>query len=146
MERMNADSSTEHKGTILCVDDDEDILEMLDTLLESSGYKTLLAHDGQEGLDMFRRRKRDLVAVVLDLRMPKMDGLAAAKEIRKESPDIPLVALSAYLVGQGNSYALTQCQEAGFNAYMTKPFSAQPFLAALEEWVARYARAREDRP
>ena len=142
---MNTDSSAEHKGTILCVEDDKDVLRVLGIMLESHGYEALLARDGEEGLNMFRQHKRDLVAVVLDLKMPKMDGLAAAREIRKESPDIPLVALSAYFGASHNEEALARCEEAGFNAYTIKPFAIEPFLKTIEGFIRRKA-PKNDKP
>lgn len=126
------------KGAILCADDDEDMRSVLDTFLTSHGYHVILVRDGHEAVAMFKKHLAELVAVVLDLRMPRMDGLEAAREIRKISPHIPLIALSAYLGGHDSRYRIKECQDAGFNAYLTKPFSPQAFLAVIEEGVRTY--------
>ncbi|MDI6774948.1 MAG: response regulator [Verrucomicrobiota bacterium] len=134
------------KGKVLCVDDDDNVLQTIGILLTSNGYETILGRDGEEAVALFKKHGKELVAVILDLRMPKKDGLAAAREIRRESPDIPLIALSAYLCGgkEGKSL-LKQCEKAGFDAYTNKPFAAEPLLAALADWVKRYAGRRNDK-
>jgi CheY-like chemotaxis protein len=136
---MNTDGD-KSKGTILCADDDETVLEMIDALLGNRGYRTILAHDGEQALALYRQHKDELVAAVLDLRMPKMDGIALAGAIRKESKTFPLIALSAYLGGTEGKSVLKQCQEVGFSAYTTKPFATEPFLTALADWIQRYTK------
>ncbi len=120
---------------VLCADDDPALLQTVSILLQSAGYDTILAHDGQEAVELFRQHQAELAAVILDLRMPRMDGITAAREIRKLSPRIPVVALSAYLSGKGSEALLRECEEAGFTGYAHKPFAAEPFLAALAEWI-----------
>jgi CheY-like chemotaxis protein len=132
------------KGKILCVDDDEAILKVLDVMLQSYGYETILAHNGEEGIDLFRQHKKDLVAGVLDLRMPRKNGLEVARAIRAESSDLPLIALSAYLAGgQKESISIKQCEEAGFSAHTTKPFAIEPFMATVDECVANYRKKHQ---
>jgi CheY-like chemotaxis protein len=134
------------KGKILCVDDDEAVLKVLDVMLQSYGYGTVLAHNGQEGIDVFRQHKNDIVAGVLDLRMPLKNGLEVAREIRAESSDLPLIALSAYLGGaQKESITIKQCEEAGFSAHTTKPFAIEPFIATIDECVASYRKKHPTR-
>ena len=131
------------KGKILCADDDAGILRVLDALFTSYGYGTVLAHNGEEGVQMFRQHKAELVAAVLDLRMPLKSGIEVAKEIRAESADLPLIALSAYLGGaQQDGVPLKQCEEAGFTAYTTKPFAIEPFMATIGECVEEYLKKR----
>ncbi len=137
---------TTGKGKILCVDDDPEVLRMLDLLLRNNGYDTVLGHDGEEAVRLFRQHKKDLVAGVLDLRMPKKDGMGVAREIRKESTDVPLIALSAYLSGTSkDNIPIKQCEEAGFNAYTQKPFSVEPFLLTINECVRNYIERRKKR-
>jgi CheY-like chemotaxis protein len=76
--------------------------------------------------------------------MPGKNGLELAKDIRRESPDIPLIALSAYLgADKTGNVSVKQCEEAGFTAYSVKPFSLEPFLATINACVKqRDARLR----
>jgi CheY-like chemotaxis protein len=136
---------TKSKGTILCADDHSGLLELLDALLTSTGYCTVLARDGDEAIALFKQHQQDLVAVVLDLRMPKKDGIAVAREIRTESAEIPIIALSAYLTGSQGEGVRKQCEEAGFTAYTRKPFAVESFLKTLEDCIGRYARRPQDR-
>jgi CheY-like chemotaxis protein len=135
---MNLHTGAQQKGKILCVDDDLGLREMLEVLLKTAGYETIIARDGEEGLALFKQHSQELVAVVLDLRMPGLDGMAVARMIRKGNTDIPLIALSAYLGGHDRDDVLKDCEAAGFNAYTKKPFSPETFLRALNEWVQKY--------
>jgi CheY-like chemotaxis protein len=127
-------------GTVLCVDDDGDILAMLEMLLKATGYCPIVACGGEEGLARFREHAKDLVAVVLDLRMPGKDGFAVAREIRRESPDLPILALSAYLVGKDLQKLQKECSDAGFTACTRKPFDLDPFLAILAKLSETYTQ------
>jgi len=135
-----SDGQTESKGTILCADDDGAVLATLDALLTASGYRTILAHDGDEAIALFKKHQQDLLAVVLDLRMPKKDGIEVARQIRAESAEIPLLALSAYLVGSQVKEVLRQCAEGGFDACTRKPFGTASFLKTLDDCIGRHAR------
>ena len=77
---------------ILTVDDDEFVREVLAAYLEDSGYEVLQAENGRLGLELFRREAPDLV--MLDLRMPEMDGLEVLGRITEESPDTPVILVS----------------------------------------------------
>jgi len=75
--------------TILCVDDEPNVLELYGTLLESKGYKVLTAPDGPTGIALARKHAVD--AVVLDFNLPGMDGNQVAQVLRKEQPNLPVV-------------------------------------------------------
>lgn len=129
------------KGKVLCVDDDQDVLVMLDAILSTSGYETVLAHDGEEGVQVFKSRKNELAAVVMDVRMPVKNGFEAAREMRAESADMPLIAVSAYFGGQKNSAQAKQIMESGFNTYTSKPFNIDSLISTIDSLVQQY-RAR----
>ena len=82
-------------ATILIVEDEQDIRELLAYNLEKEGYATVQAADGKEGLDLARSRKPDLI--LLDLMLPKMDGLAVCRELERDSGTvrIPIIMLTA---------------------------------------------------
>jgi CheY-like chemotaxis protein len=139
---MNVDIVSPKTGTgkILCVDDDPDILMVLQSALGTYGYETVLAHDGEEGVRVFKERKKELVVVILDLRMPVKNGFEAAKEIRADSPDVILIALSAYLGGQKKDAFLTKdCDQPLFNACATKPFSIEQLVTTIQTCIQKQA-------
>ncbi len=78
---------------ILIAEDDRFIREGLLELLESEGYQTSCASDGEEALRIFNKEKPDFV--LLDIMMPKMDGYALCREIRKEDGEVPIIFISA---------------------------------------------------
>ena len=79
-------------ATVLCIDDDRNILEMNKALLEGIGYRVLLAPDGPTGIALTRKHSID--AVVLDFNMPGMDGAQVAEVLMKEQPKLPVVVWS----------------------------------------------------
>ncbi len=79
---------------ILLVDDEENILHLYDQELRDEGYTTVLAHDGKECLEKINKESPDLI--VLDIRMPKMDGLEAIGNIIDKNKKIPIIINSAY--------------------------------------------------
>src|SRR5689334_259644 len=82
-------------ATILCIDDEEPGSKVRKLLLESVGYKVLLAHTGVEGIRIFESNLID--AVVLDYWMADMNGLAVARKLKAIKPLIPILMLSAYI-------------------------------------------------
>ncbi|HIX37923.1 MAG TPA: response regulator transcription factor [Candidatus Blautia pullistercoris] len=119
--------------TILIVEDEKDIAEMLSVFLENEGYRTVSAYDGLEGLRLFGKERADLV--ILDILLPKLDGFSLCKEIRRKS-DVPMIMLTAL--------SDEDSQIKGYNLmideYVTKPFSIGVFLKK----VAAVLRRREN--
>jgi CheY-like chemotaxis protein len=79
-------------ATILCIDDETSALKIRKRVLESAGYRVVTARNGEEGIQLFRSEPFDLV--ILDYWMPTMNGIAAARELKRINPSIPLVILS----------------------------------------------------
>ena len=82
-----------HKGTILIIDDEKDLIELVRYNLEKEGYDAIAASDGQTGVEIAQRHKLDLI--VLDLMMPGMDGLEVCRRLRTDprTSRIPLIAV-----------------------------------------------------
>jgi CheY-like chemotaxis protein len=103
---------------ILVCDDDPVILRLLEVNLELEGFEVLTGNNGQEGVEIARREKPDLV--ILDIMMPRMDGYEACRLIKEDATtkDIPVVFLSAKAqaadIAKGKSYGVAE--------YLTKPF------------------------
>ena len=104
--------------TVLVVEDDPVILRLLEVNFEMEGFDVVLAHDGQEGLEIVRERQPDLV--ITDIMMPKVSGLELVKALRSDeaTAHIPIMLLSA----KAQSADLKDGLEAGADDYVTKPF------------------------
>ena len=113
------------KKTILIVDDEKTIVDMLVYNLQKEGYDTLEANDGEEAVNVALKEKPDLV--LLDIMLPKMDGLAVCKRIR-QSLDIPILRISAKDEEIDKILGL----ELGADDYITKPFSVRELMARVK--------------
>jgi CheY-like chemotaxis protein len=83
-------------GTILLVDDEQVLRDMATTLLGAMGFATLTAEDGEMALEIYREHGRDIDAILLDLTMPKMGGIATYHELRKSNATLPIIICSGY--------------------------------------------------
>ncbi len=113
------------KKTILIVDDEKTIVDMLVYNLQKEGYNTLEANDGEEAVNIALEKKPDLV--LLDIMLPKMDGLAVCKRIR-QTLNIPILMLSAKDEEIDKILGL----ELGADDYITKPFSVRELMARVK--------------
>jgi CheY-like chemotaxis protein len=122
-------------ATILVAEDDEDNRFTLKILLEMRGYRVLTAANGHEAIDVAEREHPDLV--LMDLRMPVLNGLATTRQLRQHSDarlrQIPVLALSAYDPTQHRAVAIA----AGCNDYVTKPIDYD----RLEKLIATFLPA-----
>lgn len=118
------------RNAVLVVEDDHDLAFGASLRLRAAGYETLIAHDGREGVDVARRRHP--AAIVLDVRMPRMNGLTALDKLQHdlETSDIPIVMLSASLVDQKAAL------DAGARYFLTKPYQAVNLLTAIGKVIA----------
>jgi CheY-like chemotaxis protein len=115
------------RRTILVVDDDPDMLETCVRILSLGGYECLTAAGGREALDILRSRRLD--AIIADLRMPDMDGLALVANARRLAPGVPTVIVTAY----ASADSARRARAAGAAAYLAKPFG----VSGLRDVVAR---------
>ncbi len=113
------------KRTILIVDDEKPIVDILVYNLQKEGYETLEANDGEEGVKIALEKKPDLI--LLDIMLPKMDGLSVCKRIR-HSLNIPILMLSAKDEEIDKILGL----ELGADDYVTKPFSVRELMARVK--------------
>lgn len=114
--------------TILIAEDVESNFLLLQALLGKK-YTLLHAHDGQEAVDIFKEQYTDLI--LMDVKMPRMDGIEATKIIRSLSADIPIIALTAFAFDQDRTRVL----EAGCNDFLTKPLNPQLLKETLEKYL-----------
>ena len=120
-------------ATILIVEDEQDIRELLAYNLEKEGYATVQAADGKEGLELARSRKPDLI--LLDLMLPKMDGLAVCRELERDSGTvrIPIIMLTA----RDDDASQMKGFDALADDYITKPFSMPVVMKHIEAVLRR---------
>ena len=125
--------------SVLVVEDDKNIQELLQLYLEKEGYSVTVADDGGQGLAKFRAIKPDLV--LLDVMMPVMDGWSVCKSIRADS-DTPVIMLTAKSDTDDNITGL----KAGADDYITKPFEMREVLARIEAVLRRTDRSESEKP
>lgn len=125
--------------TILIIDDDADIRDIVRIALSQAGFQTEEAGDGREGLGAVARIKPDLV--VLDIGLPEMDGLEVCRTVRVHS-DVPILFLTA----QGDEIDRIVGLEMGADDYLPKPFSPRELVARVKAILRRGAHVVEDQP
>lgn len=116
----------EEKKKILAVDDESSILDLLKFNIEKEGFTFVSASDGEEGLQKVISETPDLV--LLDVMLPKMDGLTVCRKIRQEGINIPVIMLSA----RGEEIDKILGLEIGADDYITKPFSTRELIARIK--------------
>ncbi|MDN5570808.1 MAG: response regulator transcription factor [Propionibacteriaceae bacterium] len=124
-------------STILVVDDDVALAEMLQIVLQASGFDTTWVARGDRVLEEFRRAKPDLV--LLDLMLPGRDGVDVCRDLRAES-DVPIVMLTA----KSDTRDVVEGLEAGADDYVAKPFKTQELLARVKTRLRRSTPPEEE--
>lgn len=117
---------------ILFVEDEADLTLIVADTLRGQGYEVVTAADGITGLNKFRSEGADVV--VADVMMPKMDGFSMAKEIRKSSPTVPLLFLTA----KSTIEDVEEGFEIGANDYLKKPFELRELIVRIKALLRRY--------
>ena len=115
-----------HK-TILIVDDEEFVRRFLARCVELAGYKVLTASDGSEGIEAYRQHAAEISVVLLDLTMPRMNGLEVLKELRSQSVDLPVLMMSGYSEHEISQ----QSSRFGTCSFLQKPFSPDELISAI---------------
>jgi len=116
---------------ILVVDDDFSIVNIIETALKQEGYLVLTAYDGEEACRILEKTQPHLI--IMDVMMPRLNGLLATMKIRKDS-NVPILMLSAKAEGTDRVLGL----EAGADDYLVKPFYQQELLARVRALLRRY--------
>ena len=123
---------------ILFVEDEEDLTLIVADTLRGQGYEVVIAVDGEDGLEKFKSEGADIV--VADVMMPKMDGVTMAKDIRKLSPTVPLLFLTA----KSTIDDVEQGFEIGANDYLKKPFELRELIVRIKALLRRYGENRTE--
>lgn len=126
------------EATLLVVDDDKKIVDLVTLYLTRSGYEVLAAYDGPQALELARSRQPDLI--VLDLMLPQVDGLDVCRRLRAESA-VPIIMLTARKTDADKLTGL----DLGADDYVTKPFNPNELVARIRA-VLRRTRGEEPPP
>lgn len=118
---------------ILVCDDDREIVEAIDIYLSKEGYNVLKAYDGMEAMELLK--KQEIQLLLIDVMMPKLDGLRATLKIREKS-SIPIIILSAKSEDSDKIIGL----DVGADDYITKPFNPLELIARVKSQLRRYTK------
>ncbi len=130
-------TATNSNDSVLIIDDDICLSEMLSIILNKSGYKTFTANNGQAGMALFQKESPG--AVLLDLRMPGMDGMEVLKQIKLTNSPVPVIIMTAY----GKIQSVVEAIKLGAHDYVTKPFANEEIVLAVQRAIHERAMQQE---
>jgi CheY-like chemotaxis protein len=117
--------------TILVVDDEVDVLEMIEVGLQSAGYHVLLADSGERAIEIFQQQRADLV--ICDMRMPGMDGITTVARLREHDPGLPVVMITGFMTPE----TIEECEGLGNVNLVAKPFVFRELSKAVQAGLKR---------
>lgn len=118
----------DHAGCILLAEDEPLVAAATGSMLRALGWKVILACDGQEALDLFQDHRHEIDLALVDLTMPRVDGMKVLEGLRREVPNLPVILYSAY----GRPSNLPEPRAGVFTGFLRKPFAVADLKAALE--------------
>jgi CheY-like chemotaxis protein len=126
-------ATTNHneKKTVLFVDDEEMLLEVGSLMLQRLGYNVLTAIKGQEAIEIFK--KNDVAFVILDMRMPGMNGDEVCRQLKKIKPKIKIILASGYVKFYSKDYIV----DSGFDDILEKPFTIEHLSEKIEDILSK---------
>jgi two-component system cell cycle sensor histidine kinase/response regulator CckA len=128
--RKRAPDTWQGSGTVLVVDDEESVRQVARSVVERAGFKTLSAVDGPSAIEIFRENKAEIVAVLVDISMPELDGIETAQEIRRIRRNIVIILTSGY------SEQVTKIRHSGLDPdmnFLQKPYRPRQLMMKLRE-------------
>ncbi|MFP4565408.1 MAG: response regulator [Spirochaetaceae bacterium] len=129
LEEVGEGADSEPAAVILVAEDHFVNQQLFKTILEKRGYRTILAGNGREAVELTGEHDVDLV--FMDVHMPEMNGYEAARTLRERGEDVPIVAVTAN-VTKGEKQ---RCLDAGMNDYLAKPFKSHDLTPLLHRWL-----------
>src|SRR5690625_4925783 len=129
------------KQTILVVDDEQDLLDLIEYNLKKEGYHVLRAENGQDGIQIAREMKPDLV--LLDIMMPQMGGIEVCQRMRSDADlrHIPIIFLTA----RSDEKTEVEGLDKGADDYITKPISTRKLISRIKAVMRRFDDTDRDR-
>ena len=126
-----ASTAPRGQGTVLIVEDEESIRSFTRRVLERTGFQVLEAADGRAGLNLFGQYASEIVAVLLDLTMPRMDGQEVLQQLRRLDPNVPVLVMSGY----SDLEVSARFAGMGASAFIQKPFHPRDLSALVCQMV-----------
>ena len=120
-----------HPIKILTIEDDPNIVDLIQLYMKKSGFSSISAYDGEEGLKLFYNESPD--CIILDIMLPKLDGWEVCKIIRLEDKHVPIIMLT----GKGEIYDIIKGLEMGADDYIVKPFDPNELVARVKSVLRR---------
>lgn len=128
--RQKTIRQTELNGkTVLIVDDEQTVREVIRDMLESQGMKVIDAAHGKQGIELYRKHGKDIFLVLLDTTMPEMNGEEVFKKLRKLNPDVQVILISGYNEQDATSFFIGK----GLAGFIQKPFTLEKLFERLNE-------------
>ena len=127
-------------SSILLIDDEEVLLEVVSDDLRESGYTVTTAVSGEEGLKSFKAHEFDLV--IIDLKMENMDGLEVSRQIKQMNPEIPVMILTGY----GSMETAIEAIRLDLDDYLTKPVNRDDLLKKIRHCLKNKYNSHQDKP
>jgi len=115
---------------ILIAEDEETNFLFIEAILEDTKAILFWAKSGLEVINQFNQNK-DIDLILMDIKMPEMDGLTATKKIREIDPNVPIIAQTAYAMSEDKN----KCLKAGCNDYLTKPINYRLLLSTIDKYL-----------
>ena len=122
------------EGTILVIDDEETIRVTASMMLQRMGFSTLLASDGERGVQLFREHQQEIRAVLLDMTMPGLNGRETLIRLRTITPDVTVILSSGY----SEQEAASQFAGQGLNGFVQKPYSLQTLRQKMQSYLGKH--------
>ncbi|MHC4553050.1 MAG: response regulator [Planctomycetota bacterium] len=138
VEEKPVQESQPPQPSILLVEDQPSNRTVISLMLESVGIQVTTAEDGQEGLEKTSEGQFDLI--LMDLKMPRMDGYEATRQMRANGVTVPIVALSAKVLNERESHQITTM----FDEFLTKPVDSQRLTQAVKQFIPTFQSTAED--
>ena len=126
IDTKKATANHNEKKTVLFVDDEEMLLEVGSLMLQRLGYNVLTTSKGQEAIEIFK--KNDVAFVILDMRMPGMNGDEVCRQLKKIKPKIKIILASGYVKFYSEDYLV----DSGFDDILEKPFTIEHLSEKIE--------------
>ncbi|MGD1967923.1 MAG: response regulator [Desulfobacterales bacterium] len=115
--------------TILLIDDEEMVINIIEMMLKEMGYNVLKAHNGYEGLQLFKTNRSEIDLIISDLEMPKMNGKEVLDKLREIDPEIKVMLSSGALTDIDEQVVINN----GFNGFLKKPYSLTTLREKMSE-------------
>ena len=126
-----ATQNNDEKKTVLFVDDEEMLLEVGSLMLQRLGYNLLTANKGQEAIEIFKRN--EVAFVILDMRMPGMNGDEVCRQLKKIKPKVKIILASGYVGFYSTKYLIS----IGFDDILEKPFTIEHLSEKIENILSK---------